>query len=118
MLFHMVQLLGSAPAGGVGPASLPPRLTADISKTTSRMLSGIPVAIGVTILHYRLYDIDRIINRTLVYGVLTASLALVHVGGAATIQAIFRARSLAKRCSRREAGVEFHPGHRRRSGRR
>jgi hypothetical protein len=48
------------------------------------------VAVGVAILRYRLYDIDILINRTLVYGSLTASLALVYLGGVATTQAIFR----------------------------
>jgi hypothetical protein len=37
---------------------------------------GIPIAIGVALLRYRLYDIDRLINRTLVYGSLTAILGL------------------------------------------
>jgi hypothetical protein len=53
-------------------------------------LSGMPVAMGVAILRYRLYDIDILINRTLVYGSLTASLVLVYVGGVVSLQYAFR----------------------------
>jgi hypothetical protein len=53
-------------------------------------LMGIPIAIGIAILRYRLYEIDHIINRTLVYGSLTAMLALVYFGGVTATQAIFR----------------------------
>jgi hypothetical protein len=53
--------------------------------------SGVPVAIGFAVLKYRLYDIDVVINRTLVYGSLTATLLALYFAGVATIQAIFRA---------------------------
>jgi hypothetical protein len=43
-------------------------------------LVAIPVAIGIAILRYRLYDIDLIINRTLVYSTLTLILGLVYIG--------------------------------------
>jgi hypothetical protein len=53
--------------------------------------TGVPVAIGVAVLKYRLYDIDLLINGTLVYGSLTVSLAVVYFGGVTVTQAIFRA---------------------------
>jgi hypothetical protein len=52
---------------------------------------GIPIAIGIAILRYRLYDINLLINRTLVYGAMTAILAGVYFGGVTATQAIFRA---------------------------
>ena len=52
--------------------------------------AGIPVGVGIAVLRYRLYDIDLIINRTLVYGPLTATLALVYVGSVVSSQALLR----------------------------
>jgi hypothetical protein len=49
-------------------------------------LAGIPIAAGVAILRYRLYNIDRILNRALVYGALTALLAGAYLGIVVTLQ--------------------------------
>jgi len=54
-------------------------------------IPAIPIAIGIAILRYRLYDIDTLINRTLVYGSLTLMLALVYFGGVTATQVVFRA---------------------------
>jgi len=54
------------------------------------VLAGMPVAVGIAVLRYRLYDIDVVINRTLVYGTLTATLVAVYFGGVAATQAVFR----------------------------
>jgi hypothetical protein len=53
-------------------------------------LSAIPVSVGIAILRYRLYDIDILINRTLVYGSLTLMLALVYFGGVTVTQVLFQ----------------------------
>jgi hypothetical protein len=54
-------------------------------------IGGVPIAVGFAVLRYRLYNIDLLINRTLVYVTLTVILALIYFGGVATVQAIFRA---------------------------
>ena len=53
-------------------------------------LTLLPIAVGIAILKYHLYDIDLIINRTLVYGSLTAILAGLYFGGVTATEAIFR----------------------------
>ncbi len=50
---------------------------------------SIPVSMGIAILRYRLYEIDIIINRTLVYGSLTVMLVAVYLGGIVVLQRAF-----------------------------
>jgi hypothetical protein len=54
-------------------------------------MSGLALSVGIAILRYRLYDIDLVINRTLVYGALTAILALIYYGSVVVLQQLFRA---------------------------
>jgi hypothetical protein len=50
---------------------------------------GVPISIGIAILRYRLFKIDLIINRTLVYGSLTATLAALYFGVIVVLQRVF-----------------------------
>jgi hypothetical protein len=53
--------------------------------------AGLPIAVGIAILRYRLYKIDLLLNRTLVYGTLTILLAGVYEGTIVLLQEAFRA---------------------------
>jgi hypothetical protein len=54
-------------------------------------LVGLPITVGIAIFRYRLYEIDVVINRTLVYGPLTALLVLFYLAGVVSLQYVFRA---------------------------
>ena len=71
------------------PRDVGPRMLSMLLMDASGLM--IPLSIGVAMLRSRLFDIDVVINRTLVYGSLTAMLVAVYVGGVALAQTIFRA---------------------------
>jgi hypothetical protein len=53
--------------------------------------TAVPIAVGFAVLKYRLYEIDLLINRTLVYSALTATLVGVYVGSIVVLQGLLRA---------------------------
>jgi hypothetical protein len=57
----------------------------------SLSFSLIPITLGIAILRHHLWDIDLLINRALVYGLLTGALVAVYVGGVVLLQGLFRA---------------------------
>lgn len=62
-----------------------------VELVTGTVFASVPVVVGIAVLKYRLYDVDLVINRTLVYGSLTVLLAAVYFGGVASLQFLFRA---------------------------
>jgi hypothetical protein len=75
------------------PSLQPGSVAADFvgATATAGFVLLIPLSLTIAMLRHHLYDIDLLINRTLVYGSLTALLATVYFGGIATTEAIFRA---------------------------
>ena len=75
-------------SGGGNPPPLPIWLELLFSVAVLGF-AGIPLAIAFAVLKYRLYDIDIIINRALVYGSLTATLVALYFGGIVLLQRLF-----------------------------
>ena len=69
------------------------RMSAPTYLASTVALTAIPVAIGIAIVRYRLYDIDRLVKRTLVYGVVSAVLVGVYVVAVLGLQAVLGAFS-------------------------
>jgi hypothetical protein len=73
-----------------GGAGTPPFWFELLFSAVLLSFGGVPTAVGFAMLRYRLYDLDVLVNRTLVYGSLTAVLAALYLGGVAAAQVLFR----------------------------
>jgi hypothetical protein len=66
-----------------------PQWLAFLDQVSFISFAGVPIAVGIAVLKYRLYEIDTLINRTLVYGPLTAMLVALYFGGIVLLQRVF-----------------------------
>jgi hypothetical protein len=89
LLFAVVTVIVGYPLLVLAMYALGHNSEATADASISVLLSCVPLAVGLAILRYRLYDIDRLINRTLVYGLLTAILGLVYAGAVLVLGDLF-----------------------------
>jgi len=87
----IVVLLGGSLLFGAASGLTGVRWLEDVGFVFSMVgIASLPAPVGIAILRYRLYGIDILINRTLVYGPLTAMLVLFYLGGVVSLQAGLR----------------------------
>jgi hypothetical protein len=89
-LLYLITMVSSLTYSGPWGAAGTPLWLGLLQQAALVSFTAIPIAVGFAVLKYRLYDIDVIINRALVYFPLTAMLALIYVGSVVGMQAIFR----------------------------
>ena len=90
-LLYLITMVSSLTFSGTWGAAGTPLWLGLLQQAALVSFTAVPIAVGFAVLKYRLYDIDVVINRTLVYGSLTGVLALVYLGSVVMLQGLVRA---------------------------
>jgi hypothetical protein len=105
----IVALLGVAVLGGLAAGA-----TTVITWAIGASVAVLPLAVGASILRYRLYDLDRIVSRTVAYGLLTVLLGGGYAGVVVGFsQLLGRNSSVVVAAATLAAAAVFHPARRR-----
>jgi hypothetical protein len=88
-LLYLIAMVSSLTFSGPWGAAGTPLWLGLLQQAALVSFTAVPIAVGFAVLKYRLYDIDVVINRTLVYGSLTATLVALYFGGIVVLQRFF-----------------------------
>jgi hypothetical protein len=88
-LLYLITMVSSFTFSGPWGAAGTPLWLGLLQQVSLVSFTAVPIAVGFAVLKYRLYNIDLLINRTLVYGSLTATLVVFYFGGIVVWQGVF-----------------------------
>jgi hypothetical protein len=88
-LLYLIAMVSSLTYSGPWGSAGTPLWLGLLQQAALVSFPAVPIAVGFAVLQYRLYDIDLLINRTLVYASLTATLVALYVGGIVLLQRVF-----------------------------
>jgi hypothetical protein len=88
-LLYLITMVSSLTHSGPWGAVGTPLWLGLLQQASLVSFSAVPIAVGLAVLKYRLYEIDILINRTLVYGSLTVTLVALYFGGIVVLQRMF-----------------------------
>ena len=88
-LLYLITMVGSLTYSGPWGVAGTPSWLGFLQQASLASFAAIPIAVGFAVLRYRLYDIDVVINRALVYGTLTVTLVALYFVGIVVLQRLF-----------------------------
>jgi hypothetical protein len=88
-LLYLITMVSSFTFSGPWGAAGTPLWLGLLQQVSLVSFTAVPIAVGFAVLKYRLYDIDLLINRTLVYGSLSATLVVLYFGGIVVLLWVF-----------------------------